>query len=300
MIAPLRLLPFVALLCSLPAVLAQPFSQQTSTVSSGGGASSGGTFTLQSSIGGTGSGISTAGVAENKAGYIAQIYDVETLQVTTADDPLNEAQTTQLTAQGVADDASLVNYDASEVTWSVVSGPVAGINTSGLATAGNVFEDTLATLRGVFGEISGDVSLTVANVGDDDFGLYAGDGLPDDYQVNFFGIDNPDAAPGLDPDNDRQTTGSEFVTGNSPVDATDLFTLKLVSVAGGTASFEISNVLPDRAYALKKRTSLQTLPAGASTVTTANPVSVALDFPIADTSADETAAFYNVDVTLLP
>ena len=36
----------------------------------------------------------------------------------------------------------------------------------------------------------------------DNFGTYAGDGLGDDWQVQYFGLSNPNAAPLLDPDFD--------------------------------------------------------------------------------------------------
>jgi len=63
----------------------------------------------------------------------------------------------------------------------------------------------------------------VINVGNDDFGSYAGDGLDDAWQVSYFGSDNPNAAPGADPDGDFMSNRGEYIAGTIPTNATSHF-----------------------------------------------------------------------------
>ncbi len=47
---------------------------------------------------------------------------------------MNEGTTDQLAAWQTLDDASLLTVSATSVSWSVQSGPLTGVNASGLAT----------------------------------------------------------------------------------------------------------------------------------------------------------------------
>lgn len=62
-------------------------------------------------------------------------------------------------------------------------------SSTGLATAAHVFADTAAVAEGTYAGLTGTLSLTVRNTGDDDLGLYAGDGLIDLWQVEHFGLE---------------------------------------------------------------------------------------------------------------
>ena len=76
------------------------------------------------------------------------------------------------------------------------SGPITGISASGLATAGVVYQDTPATAQGVYAGNTGTLGLTVLDALPDNYGSYAGDGLDDAWQNQYFGLNNPNAAPG--------------------------------------------------------------------------------------------------------
>ena len=71
----------------------------------------------------------------------------------------------------------------------------------------------------------GTLEMTVLNVSNDDFGGYASDGLPDDWQVQYFGENNPNAAPSADPDGDGQNNAYEYVVGTVPSNAASHFSL---------------------------------------------------------------------------
>ena len=108
-------------------------------------------------------GTSTAAHVTLKSGFIGQLYETQSLAVTAAPPAVVESGTTQMSAVATMDDDTLVRLGGSEVKWSVLDGPLAGISLSGLATASEVFIHAPATVRGRWDEIAGDLTLTVLN-----------------------------------------------------------------------------------------------------------------------------------------
>lgn len=90
----------------------------------------------------------------------------------------------------------------------------------------------MATVQGDHAGASGALELTVLDSIPDNFGSYAGDGLGDDWQVLYFGLDNTNAAPLLDPDGDGQNNCFEFTAGLIPTDPLSRFSLKIFPVPG--------------------------------------------------------------------
>jgi hypothetical protein len=177
--------------------------------------------------------LTTSAAYSGKAGYIGELYDIIALSLTAPpSNSLNETTTRQVNAAPLADDATtLANFAAASVTWSAVNGPIS-INTSGFATAGTVYQDTAATVGGTAQGLSGQLALTVLNVTTDDFGAYAGDGIDDSWQVQYFGQPpNPLAGPNADADGTGQNNLFKFVAGLNPLDGSR-FTLSISSVAG--------------------------------------------------------------------
>jgi len=108
----------------------------------------------------------------------------------------------------------------------VLSGPVSSVSPGGLATAGWVYQNTPAVVGGSAYGFSSSLSLVVINVTSDDFGLYASDGIDDDWQVAYFGEENPDAAPGRDPDRDGRDNLFESLALTVPTDPSSFFQLR--------------------------------------------------------------------------
>jgi hypothetical protein len=181
-------------------------------------------------VGGIGTVVAPAQIA--KHGYMGQLYEVSGLALGANPTTVDEGASRQLTARAMLDDATSINLGAATVSWSVVSGPINGISAAGLATAGSVYEHTPATVHGSFQSRVATLGLLVRNVGNDDYGMYAGDGLDDAWQVAQFGHNNPNAGPGGDPDGDGQNTGYEYVAGTLPLDGTSYFQLWIESVPG--------------------------------------------------------------------
>jgi hypothetical protein len=187
---------------------------------------------------------------------------------------------------------------ASRVAWSPVSGPITSISAGGLVTAANVYQDTLATVRGTFLGQAGTLGLSVRNVGNDDFGTYAGDGISDAWQVQFFGIGNPNAGWGNDADGDGQNNGYEYVVGSIPNDGTSYFRLRIEPVPGQPDQRRLifSPRVGGRVYTPQYSTDLSS-PAfsnlGGTTTTDLGPMRT-----VTDLNATETNKFYRIHVEI--
>lgn len=204
-------------------------------------------------------GISTVLTPETlKHGYVAQLYEITGLTLSAQSNPVNEGATDQLSATQTLDDATFLAVPSTSVAWSVLNGPLTGINSSGLATAATVYQDTLATAQGILG-FTATLPLTVKNVNTDDLGSYAGDGIDDAWQVQYFGQPpNPLAGPNVDADGTGQTNLFKYVAGLDPLNPSSRFVLKIAPVNGqpGQKNLIFSPRLVDRAYTVKAKLSL--------------------------------------------
>jgi len=222
-----------------------------------GGSSTSANYTIDSST--------SAGGAESSAnytartGYAGSLFDTVALDLTASPLSLNEGGTRQLGASLVFDDSSLQPLDPSAVTWSVQSGPLASINSGGLASAGNVYQNTNAVAQGNYQTFADTLTLNVLNVGNDNFALYAGDGIADDWQVLYFGVNSPNAAPLLDPGNDGWINLLEYNAGLLPNDANSVFSFRMEGVPGQPAQRRIifRPRLPGRTYTVFSSLTMQ-------------------------------------------
>jgi len=183
--------------------------------------------------GGTLAGHSTAlapAATTVKAGYAGQLHEVTGFSLSAPLASVNEKTAVQLAGWQFLDDSTVLGVTASAVTWQVVTGPISSIHASGLATAGAIYQTAPATVEGSYQGRTANLGLSIMNVDDDDYGSYANDGLPDDWQVQYFGIDNPDAAPHADASHTGQTNQFKYVAGLNPIDPTAVFTLSIQPV----------------------------------------------------------------------
>ena len=294
------------ILLSVTALQAGPrtstnYNIATDTLDAGGRRTASASYRTDGSLGAI-TGISTRVAPDEtlKHGYIAQLYEPIGLTLTGAL-MVNENATDQLSAYLALDDGTFLTAPRADVAWSVVSGPLTGINANGLATAGAVFQNTAATVQGIYHGFTGTLALTVLESIPDNFGSYAGDGLGDDWQVQYFGQNNPSAAPLLDPDGDGQTNAFEFTAGLVPTDPASRFALTIADVPGqpGQKKLTFNPRLPDRTYMVKAKASLLT----GSYLPLTNP-SAPTDSgqdgqtrAITDLNASGAAKFYQVEIT---
>ena len=291
----------LALFLALPAAAqagprtSASYTVATDTTGSGGGKSTSAAYTNTGAAGGiAGTSVSTNDTA--KAGYVAQLTETTSLTLTASPLTVNETATLQLGAWLALDDATFLAVPAASVAWSVTNGPLT-IDANGLATGGVVFQNTAATAQGIHLGFTGTLGLTVVNPLPDNFGSYAADGLDDDWQNQYFGQNNPLAAPTQDPDGDGQTNAFEFTAGLIPIDPASRFTLTLAPVPGQPTQKRaiFSPLVAGRSYSVEYRTSLTSGTWQPLTGTTQSDNGA--ERTVTDPAATGTQKFYRVNVS---
>ena len=272
------------------------YSIQTAAVDSGGGITSSTDYRNDSGADASGS-LSLSTDYAAKAGYPFQLYDITGLVLNAAAPTVNEGATVQLAAWQLLDDATYLAVNGSSVMWSVSSGPVAGIGANGLATAQVVYADSPATLQGALGGFTGSLSLAVSNIGADDFGTYASDGMDDAWQVQHFGLDNPNAAPSVDFSHTGQTNLFKYIAGLNPTDPNSRFTVVLAPVAGQPQPKAVifGPLATGRTYTVRYKTDLNAsewLPLTGATFADDDQQRTVID-----PAATDTSKFYRVEIT---
>ena len=252
-----------------------------------------------SSMGNTGSTSAAASdMFLNKSGYVGQLYDVTGLSVSAAPAPVNETGTAQLSARPLLDDATTLSaLDSASVSWSIVSGPVAAVDASGVVTAGNVYADTAALLAGQWGSHAGQFNLAVLNVGRDDYRSYAADEIDDNWQVQFFGEENSRAAPAVDADGSGHGNLFKFVAGLNPLDGSR-FHLRIDPVAGqpGQKKLVLRPLVAGRTYVVQVRSSL--ISGSWSPLANSSSGTAADERTVIDLDALPAPKFYRVQISL--
>lgn len=152
-----------------------------------------------------------------RTGFAGQLADIVSIGIDEPSAPLslNEATTFQLGVTAIYDDETKLVLPAGGVTWSVQSGPIA-VSSGGLVTAASVYQTTSSIVQAVYGPWSDTVGLKVLNTGLDDFAPYASDGLPDLWQVRYFGEQSQQARPAADGDGDGLSNWMEYAFGMDP------------------------------------------------------------------------------------
>jgi hypothetical protein len=274
------------------------YSIATDTTDGGGKRATSAGYTNDGSAGSV-AGISTvaspAGTA--KSGFVAQLYEVAGLTLTSASPTVDETATVQLTARQALDDATFLAVSSTSVAWSVQSGPLTGVNNNGLATAGTVYQNTAATAQGAYLGNTGTVGLTVVNTLPDNYPGYAGDQVDDDWQVGYFGAPpNANAGPLIDPDGDGQNNLFEFTAGLVPTNPLSRFLLRVEPVVGQPTQKRLvfSPRWTDRTYSVVTSTTLETNSWAALTggIVSDN----GTERSVTDTSATGPKKFYRVDI----
>lgn len=272
------------------------YNISTDTTDAGGKRATSTNYTNDGSAGGA-VGISTVAVPAETAkhGYIGQLTEVTALQLATAPTTVNETATRQLSAKQVLDDLTTNAVLANSINWSIVSGPLSSINSNGLATAATVYQNTAATAQGIFAGNTGTLGLTVLDTIADNFGTYAGDGIGDDWQFQYFGLNNAKAAPAADPDFDGHNNLFEFTAGIIPTDAASKFNWRIDPVPGFPVQKKLifSPRFVNRTYTVKTAT---TLGVPMTTLTGSTFSDNGNERTVTDTSATGGAKFYSVEI----
>lgn len=193
------------------------YNISTDTNSSGGTRCTSAAYSNDGSLGGI-AGVSTVASPADTAkhGYIGQLYEVTALQLAATPATVNEGAMRQLSGAQLLDDFTTVVVPPASITWSIRSGPLSSINSNGLATAATVYQDTAATVQGVYSGNTALLGLAVLDTIPDNFGSYADDSIADGWQVQYFGLNNPNAGPLIDPDFDGLVNLLEWAIALNP------------------------------------------------------------------------------------
>lgn len=242
----LALIAITAALAGRPVVRA---GLETAALDGGGGRSTGGGCVNDAGIEPVG-GLAAHGASLNRAGYIGQLTDPAALTVTGTPAQVAETGTSQLGGIATMDDDTLTVLAGTEIDWSPPVWPLAGISTGGVATPAAVYADTFASVTGRILGVSGSGTLQVLDTLPDNYGSYAGDGLPDGWQVQYFGLDNPDAAPDVDLFGSGEDNLFKYVAGLDPTNPASLFQMQIEPVPGqpGQQNLVFAPRWPDRTY----------------------------------------------------
>ena len=275
------------------------YSVPADTIGTGGARAASAVYTNQGNLGGVG-GVSTVAAPAETArhGYLGQLIEVTALQLAATPTTLNEGATRQLGATASLHDGTTAVLPAAEVAWSVQAGPLSGISPTGLATGAPVHQDTAATALGLHNGVSGTLGLTVLNVNPDNLPGYASDGLDDAWQVQYFGLGNPNAAPGVDADSDGQNNLFEHTAGVDPTSAASLFSFRSEAPAGppNRMNIVIHPRLSDRTYTVLESPNLGSGAAWSPLVGFQSSDN-GLTRTFTDTSADEARKFYRIEIS---
>ena len=276
------------------------YSIPTDIADGGGAAASSANYSANGSAG-TVAGISSVAspVEVAKAGSLVQLYDLTTaLVLGAAQTTVNEGGTVPLGLFQLADDASYLLLSRSSVAWSVAGGPLTGIDSSGLATAGLVYQDTAATARAQYLGQTLTLGLTVLDTIPDNFGSYAGDGLPDSWQVQYFGQPpNANAGPNVDFDHTGQANLFKYIAGLNPLDSNSRFTLNIAAVPGQPSqkNLTFSPVVAGRTYPVKSKADLFATPR--NPVATAGQTDNGPQRTVTDPAVTGAKKFYHIEIT---
>lgn len=288
------------LLCLVTVVRAAAAELSIAGVDCGGGRATDGTVTIDSSVGGVVGWCTNSGGQVAKVGYAGQLYDLVALQVSANPASVDEEGTRQLVAVGQYDDDT-VGALSDTASWRVVTGALVSVDADGLATAAAVYRNTTGTAEAKHNGKSDTQVLLVLNADPDNFGSYGGDGIHDDWQVGYFGVNNPKGASGEDPDEDGGDNEYEWITGTHPSNSASLFQIvEIEPVSGVSTQMDISfdPTFTSRTYQV---VSCEALTSGVWTALGNFQESTnGTQRTVRDLTATNTPVFYRVRVTYAP
>lgn len=162
------------------------------TLDGGGQCATSASYRADGSIGGIG-GVTIAEYPRQmlKAGFVGQLTEVTNFVATAAPGAANEGGNAQLGGIAGLDDATVTVLVGNEIVWSAPVYPVGAIGADGLATVAIVYANTQAVVTGSYLAVSGWGTFLVLDTDPDNYGIYAGDQVPDWWQVRYFGTNNP-------------------------------------------------------------------------------------------------------------
>jgi hypothetical protein len=284
---------FIVVFCLVPFVAFAVGN--VSTIDSGGQRVTGGSYTIDGSVGGIG-GISSATSPPEtmKHGYIGQLTEVVSLTATGTPVQVDEGATSQLTGLATLDDTTVTTLTGSDIAWGFVMYPFQSVSSGGLLTAvANVYASPVGTINGYYLGATSNASVQV-------LGPYANAGIADSWLVQYFGMPpNPNAAPTADADGTGQNNLFKYVAGLDPTNPASVFMLLIQNVTGqpNQKNLLFNPVAGGRTYTPQFRTDMVTS-AWATLTGFSGPTTNINQVTLTDLSATQPQKFYRIDISL--
>ena len=208
----------------------------------------------ESAVSGTATAGGTAYVA--KHGFTGQLYDVQSVSFTPPQAGLPESGALPLQPRALMTDGTLLT-DPRPFRYVTDRPDISSVSTGGLLTLGIYYDDVVIPVRASLDTASGTMQVTLLDRQPDNWGSYAGDGLPDWWQVEKFGVGNPLAAPGADPDGDTWSNHFEYFASLEPLLAASRFQMNF-RLNGNTGEITYGPVMPGSSYKVEWSTDFVT------------------------------------------
>lgn len=278
----------LAFACS--ALFAKADSHSAIATSASGGRSVSPNYANDCSIGDI-TGSANSGPELLRAGYVAEIADAVSFNISAPATNLNEGDSLQLTVFEQLDDGTI----STASDWTTIAGPISSITPTGLITAGNVYQDAPATIRGSADGLTQVVNLTIRNTGVDDLGIYANDGIPDTWQTQYFGENNPLGRAYSDADQTGQNNLFKYIAGLNPTNPASIFNFEIAGVTTAQSQLKFGPYLPDRTYTIEYKTDLNapSFTILSNSVQTLNGSTMS----VIDTNANSPHRFYRIQIS---
>ena len=199
------------------------------------------------------SGQASAGASALRAGFVGQLYDVTSLQVSALPASVSEAQAVDFDVAGLCDDGSFLAADSE--AWSILAGPLASLDGSGHGMAAPVYQGETGVVRVAALNFSATGRVAVLDTDPDNFGLYAHDQIQDLWQVGYFGPASTNGMAGANPDGDQDDNYQEFIVGTDPSSPQSAFRVALSR--SGTLRMTGSPAYSSRVYRIERTTNLR-------------------------------------------
>ena len=266
----------------------------TSAVDGGGGIVSGGTVEATGSLRDVGDFSGDAGSITVRSECPGQLYDPVELTVTPGGAEIVEFGTAKFAAQFRCDDDSLL--PAPVDVWTI-SSPFASVSPEGVVQVNSLPGDQLALLTATSGAFQNTVAVQLHDGDPDNYGPWAADGIPDEWQALYFTGQEANGVPAADPDGDGQDNRTEYLAGTDPLDPASFLSLRFgPDPAPGVKLLTFMPYLPGHTYALEWSASLDS----PWTVSAAAPAAGSLpgEGAFAETSGDTQRRFYRLRITV--
>lgn len=222
---------------------------------SGGQSSTSANYAMEGGLGGIVGGVSNAsGSMTASSGSITPLAEMTQLVVRLAPVTVNEGGSIQ--AEGIVgfDDGTVSVLAGINILWLAPAYPITSVSSSGQARAGAVYSNMPGRVSGSYRGVAGGGDVLVMDSDPDNYGVYGADGIPDGWQVRWFGTNNP-LGLATATNSAGQANRYAYIADLDPTNPASVF--KIVGLSNGVSeSLVFFKSSANRRYVLESTTNL--------------------------------------------